>query len=189
MNFYLTRRAKLWSESVATANYRQSWRCLKVWVESVRSPEEKDILKRKAMELFELSILRKFRFFFNRFLSHVSALQQIKAKSMVTALSSALRRVNDAFCSDWLILSSTSAVIGQPEILQFWVHVVFTTTNWKPVHEKQTSVLLISRSTNQTDYIWKKFLHCATNTKFHKNSFHLNLLFLSNTETTNRNFC
>ena len=137
MNFYLTRRAKLWSESVATANYRQSWRCLKVWVESVRSPEEKELLKRKAMELFELSILRKFRFFFNRFLSHVSPLQQIKAKSMVTALSYALRRVNDAFCSDWLILSSTSAVIGQPEILQFWVHVVFTTTNWKPVHEKK----------------------------------------------------
>lgn len=188
MNFYLTRRAKLWSESVATANYRQSWRCLKVWEESVRSPEEKELLKRKAMELFELSILRKFGFFFNRFLSHVSPLQQIKAKSMFTALSYALRRVNDAFCSDWLILSSTSAVIGQPEIMQFWVHVVFTTSNWKPVHEKKTSVLLISRS-NQTDYIWEKFLHCATNAKFHKNFFHLNLLFLSNTETTNRNFC
>ena len=70
---------------------------IKVWVESVRIPEEKELLKRKAMELFELSILRKFRFFFNRFLSHVSALQQIKAKSMVTALQ---RRVNDAFCSD-----------------------------------------------------------------------------------------
>ena len=48
-------------------------------------------------------------------------------KSKQNQFSRALRLLNDALRSDWLIRSSTFAVIGQWEILQFWLHVVLTT--------------------------------------------------------------